>query len=105
MENVIIVFNNRNYTMQLATYLKRSGIMCKTIDTPREVTVSCGISIIINKVNLQRSKQILKASGIGETPRFYYILNNGMFKKYMPIWNYTLTIAFCMCYNYNKYIV
>jgi hypothetical protein len=28
-----------------------------------------------------------------------------MFKKYMPIWNYTLTIAFCMCYNYNKYIV
>ena len=85
MENVIIVFNNRNYTMQLATYLKRMGVMCKTIDTPRELTVSCGISIVIAKNNLIRVRQALKNSSIQEMPKFYIALDSGVFKKYMPI--------------------
>ena len=85
MENIIIVFNNRNYTMQLGTYLKRMGVACKTIDTPRELSVSCGISLIISKNSLTRANQILSNSGIREVPRFYVVLNNGVFKKYMAI--------------------
>lgn len=87
MENIIIVFNNRNYTMQLATYLKRMGVQCKTIDTPRELSISCGISVVIAKNSLTRAKQILNNSGIREMPKFYLVVSNGLFKKYIAIWN------------------
>ena len=85
MENIIIVFNNRNYTMQLATYLKRMGINCKTIDTPRELTVSCGLSLVISKINYQRVVNIIRNANIKEMPRMFVVFESGPFKKYKAL--------------------
>ncbi|MBE5757499.1 MAG: DUF3343 domain-containing protein [Clostridiales bacterium] len=85
MENIIVVFNNRNLSLQFATNLKKNGINCKTVDTPRELSVSCGISIILSKIYLLRVKQLLKSGVYREIPRIYHIITNGVFKKYLPI--------------------
>lgn len=82
--NVIAVFNNRNKSIQFATYLKRLGIANKSINTPRELSVSCGISIIFCSSYLQNVKQVLYKLGINTGVRFY-LIDNSSIKKYIPI--------------------
>ena len=83
--NIIAVFANRNKSMQLASVLKRLGIPNKTINTPRELSVSCGISVVFAGSYLNRVKDAiyrLNLSGV----RLYTVLN-GANKKYIPLYN------------------
>lgn len=85
MENIIAVFNNRNQTMQFATNLKRMGARCKTINTPRELSVSCGISVIFPKTFINQAKFILNRYRFSSFVRLYLIRENDILKKYQPI--------------------
>lgn len=85
MENVIAVFNNRSHTMQFASYLKRIGVRCKTINTPRDLSVSCGISAVFPYTNLKQAKFILDRYKFSSFVRFYVMVSNGVFKKYQPL--------------------
>ncbi len=85
METVIAVFNNRNHTIQFASYLKRIGIKCKTINTPRELSVACGISVIFPFINLKQAKLILDRFKFSSFNKFYLIQSNDVFKKYQPL--------------------
>lgn len=85
MENIIAVFNNRSHTMQFASYLKRIGVRCKTINTPRELSISCGISAIFPYANLKQAKFILDRYRFSSFVKFYLIYTNGVFKKYQPL--------------------
>lgn len=81
MQNIIAVFNNRNQAMQFATALKRIGIRNKTIDTPRDLSLSCGISIVYDGNYLGRAKVILERLGLlGGTKM--YIITGDLFRKY-----------------------
>ena len=80
--NIIIVFNNRNKSMQFASYLKRFGIPNKTVNTPRELSVSCGISIIFNSRYLSKVNELINRLSIRSSVRMYVIYNN---KNYKPI--------------------
>ena len=85
MENIIAVFNNRSHTMQFASYLKRIGVRCKTINTPRDLSVSCGISAVFPYANLKQAKFILDRYNFSSFVRFYVIFSNGVLKKYQPL--------------------
>lgn len=87
MENIIAVFGNRSHTMQFASYLKRMGVRCKTMSTPRELSVSCGISCIFPAQNLTQAKFILNRYKFSSFNKFYVINTNGVFKKYQPLFN------------------
>ena len=82
--NIIVVFNNRNKSMQFASYLKRMGIPNKTVNTPRELSVSCGISVIFNGRYLSKVKELLVRLNFGGK---FYIVSNHQNKKYTPIYN------------------
>ena len=51
MQNIIAVFSSRNYAMQFATLLRKLGINNKIKDTPRELSSSCGISVVFESNN------------------------------------------------------
>ena len=85
MNNIIAVFNNRNQAMQFANYLKRMGINCKTLSTPRELSVSCGLSVMLSVSALQQAKYILSNFKFSSFVRMYRIESNGYSKKYWPI--------------------
>lgn len=85
MENIIIVLNNRNNAMQLATYLKKSGVRCKIQNTPRELSISCGLSIYINNRDLPILRNIIMAYNYASFVKIYQIISNGIVKKYIPI--------------------
>lgn len=84
MGNIIAVFSNRNHALQYASNLKRNGIRNKVVDTPRELSVSCGISIIVSQENMGRAKLILVRTNMIPYVRLY-LISGDLFKKYMPI--------------------
>lgn len=85
METILAVFANRSHTMQFASYLKRMGVRCKTISTPRELSVSCGISTVFPAQNLNQAKFIINKYKFSSFNNFYAIITNGVFKKYQPL--------------------
>lgn len=82
MDTILAVFGNRNHTMQFASYLKKMGVRCKTISTPREISVSCGISAVFPAQNLTQAKFIMDRYKLSSFKNFYVMISNGVFKKY-----------------------
>jgi hypothetical protein len=64
MEELIISFSSTNYAMQTEAVLKREQITMQIMPTPREITLSCGLSIKTSMENLDRIKQLAKEEKI-----------------------------------------
>lgn len=43
---LVVTFKSTHYTIQAEDVFKENNISFKTIPTPREITVSCGLSIL-----------------------------------------------------------
>lgn len=84
MQNIIAVFSSRNYAMQFATILRKLGINNKIKDTPRELSSSCGISVIFESQYLGRAKNIIGSYKLMSHVKLY-IISGDLFKKYLPI--------------------
>ena len=84
MRNIVAVFGNRNHTMQFASYLKRMGVRCKTIDTPRALSEACGISVVFFEKDIELAKIILNRFRFA-TSKGLYLENGDIFKKYTRI--------------------
>lgn len=50
---LLLTFNSVNHTMQVESELKSLGKKIKTIPTPREVSRSCGLAILLDESELQ----------------------------------------------------
>lgn len=84
MRNIIAVFNSRNKALQFATALRKMGVKNKSVDTPRELSASCGISIIFDAGALSRAKLILMRLNVFDSVKLYQIIGD-IFKKYHQI--------------------
>ena len=71
--------------MQFASYLKRMGVGNKTISTPRELSVSCGLSVIFLVSGLRQAEYVISRYKFSGFIRFYRLVSNGVIKKYLPI--------------------
>ena len=85
MDKIIAVFSNRNQSMQFASYLKRMNIGCKTVNTPRELSVSCGISVVFSINALKQAEYIIQKNRFQPFVKLFIIKSNGIFKKYETI--------------------
>ena len=85
MRNVIAVFNNRNQTMQFASYLKKLNVNCKTISTPRELSVSCGLSVMFFDSGIAQANFILSRYNLNSFVGFF-IANNDAYKNYQRLY-------------------
>lgn len=85
MENMVAVFNNRNKAMQFASMLKRLGVKSKIINTPRELSVSCGISVVLDSRNLGQVKNIIEKYGFRDVVKLY-LVSGELFRKYHQIY-------------------
>ncbi len=84
MQNIIAVFNSRNHAMQFASMLKKLGIANKVKDTPRELSASCGISVVFDSRFLGRAKSLIDRYRLAMHVRLY-LISGDIFKKYFPI--------------------
>ena len=74
-EYIIAIFSIRTSTMQFNSLLSKSGIKSIVIETPRQDSASCGISVRFSARDLDVARQILKSSGIKNFVRFYLVNN------------------------------
>ena len=81
MQNIIAVFNNRNQALQFASALKRLGIRNKIIDTPRDLSSSCGISVIFDGNYLGRAKLVVERLRLVGNVKLY-VVSGDLFRKY-----------------------
>lgn len=76
MEYLIIVFDTTGFAMQAESFFKTKSIKYEIMPTPREISLSCGISIRLDSSNLDfliecirenkiHVKNIFKAVGVG----------------------------------------
>ncbi len=84
MQNIIAVFSGRSYAMQFATMLRKLGINNKVKDTPRELSSSCGISVVFEGRFLGRARDIIDRYRLASHCKLY-IISGDLFKKYLPI--------------------
>lgn len=59
---LLLTFNSVNHTMQVENELKKLDKNFKTIPTPREVSRSCGLAILLDPSEIETVK-FLKKSG------------------------------------------
>lgn len=63
-ENYYILFNTHTEGMKLKSYLEKERIHYIISPTPRQLSVSCGISIMYEKHDEQRIKQIVEKNDL-----------------------------------------
>ena len=84
MQNIIAVFSSRSYAMQFATMLRKLGINNKIKDTPRELSSSCGISVVFESKFLGRARNLIETYRLQSHAKLY-IISGDLFKRYLPI--------------------
>jgi hypothetical protein len=58
-EYIIITFASTNFAMQAENELKTSGVKHQIIPTPRQITLSCGLSVMTPVDNLDAIRKLI----------------------------------------------
>jgi hypothetical protein len=59
MNELIISFESANFAIQTEAYLKKLGMKLQMMPTPREITLSCGLSIKTSVDNLNKIYELV----------------------------------------------
>lgn len=60
MNQIIIAFKSRTESMSFSDYLARGGVSALLINTPRELSVGCGLSVSVDERYLNLLKIMLQ---------------------------------------------
>lgn len=69
-EFLVITFVSTNYAMQTEAILKTELIKNQIIPTPREITLSCGLSIMTPMENYEKIISLIKGNKINNKALF-----------------------------------
>lgn len=84
-KKVLAVFQNRTQALTFSRNLVKFSVKTKIVNTPRELTSSCGLSVEFDYINIKQARQCLL---IGDNNSFsgFYIMGSGSgFKKYVRV--------------------
>lgn len=71
-EYIITTFQSTNFAMQAESFFKSKGVKHQIIPTPREITLSCGISIRMDIEMLDKVKDAVQTGSI--TPKKIFLM-------------------------------
>ena len=80
MTYFLVVFRSRSETMKFSNILNSYGFSSSFVSTPRQISVSCGISAKIEAKALQISKEILKRRQFYTFGGIYFFKDNDYIK-------------------------
>ncbi len=85
MEYGLVVFRARSETIAFANTLKSNGINVLIVSTPREISVSCGISVRFSPGYINLVKKIISNKRFNSFSGVYLIKQSGPNLKIMPL--------------------
>lgn len=59
-----VLFPNHDNGMRLYKEMKEAGLKCTIVPTPREASKCCGISLLVEKEDLEQIRQIVREKQI-----------------------------------------
>lgn len=80
MSYFLVVFRSRSETMKFANILASYGFNASFVSTPRQISVSCGISAKIDAKSLVIAKEIVKRRQFYTFAGIYYSSDNDYVK-------------------------
>ncbi len=82
---IIAVFENRTQSLLFSRELKKLGVQCRLINTPRAISTSCGVSVEFKAVDAKRALVALKMTKLTSFRGFYRQVLTGIGKQYTKI--------------------
>ena len=79
---VLAVFNNRTHALQFSNQIKKMGVNIKIINTPREISTSCGLSIMFDIRYLNQARSIVNINRFASFRGFYLKKEDGRMYHY-----------------------
>ncbi len=71
--NIIITFKSRNQALMFSSLLTSSRVPNKVINTPRHLSLSCGLSVKLSKVHEGIARRILSQNTFDSLGGIYTI--------------------------------
>ena len=85
MDYALAVFRARNETITFANLLKSYGVNVMIVTTPRQINVSCGISVRFSYNDLETAKNLLSRRRFDSFGGFYLVKQSGANLRIAPI--------------------
>ena len=85
MEYALAVFRARNETITFANLLKSYGVSVMVVSTPRQINVSCGISVRFSTGKIADAKNLLSRRRFDSFGGFYHVKQVGVNLIISPI--------------------
>ena len=73
----IITFESTHHAMAAESVLKDEGIYTKTIPTPRDITLSCGLSIMTTPDNIDALVNMKEAGSLKYKALYRLVIEDG----------------------------
>ena len=77
----LFAFRSRTRSMRLYDLLRSGGVECEIINTPREVSASCGLSVRVPDTDIDRAMGIYEYYRLDALIGVFYTDVNG-YKRY-----------------------
>ena len=78
---ILATFRSKNQAMLFANVLEKRGVICYIINTPRFLSVSCGLSVQFLIKYLPIAKEVLRGHNFESLGGLFVINKNGTFDK------------------------
>lgn len=72
----VVTFNSTHHAISGEKIFKDNNIVFKTIPTPREITLSCGLSILFSLEDLLRVKELCNSNVLSVKGVYRYIIQD-----------------------------
>ena len=79
--NYLVVFRSRSETLKFVNLLASYGYKSSVVNTPRQISVSCGVSAKIDVNALDTTKYILARRQFYTYAGIFAIINNNQYVK------------------------
>lgn len=65
MEFIVIAFRSRAETVRFSEFVRKNGVYCQIINTPKEAGVGCGLSVRMAKSDYAKAARAVRIVGFG----------------------------------------
>lgn len=82
---ILATFHNRTQAFQFFNKLKANGVSVRIINSPREITTSCGLSVMFDIRYLDVARAVINGERFASFQGFYLKKNMGRMYVYEKI--------------------
>ena len=76
-DDAIAAYRSRTQVLQLEAALKREGVGCQVINTPREVALGCGLSVRFDLKHVEAVRRVIDCMPHGGLIGMYRVNTGG----------------------------